>query len=71
VAVGDESETRDEADGSTLCAADDSEETIADSEESTEEEEEGAAVVSREKLLKANPLELWVRDEYLGFEVDR
>jgi hypothetical protein len=56
VTVGDKSETRDEADGSTLCAADNSEETIEDSEDSTEEE--GAAVVSREKLLKTNSLEL-------------
>lgn len=41
-------------DESALCTADDSEETKEEMEESAEE----AAVVSKERVLKGNPLEL-------------
>ena len=47
-------------DESALCTTDDSEDRI---EESSEEE----AVVSNERVLKGNPLELKVRNQYLGF----
>lgn len=47
-------------DESALCTTDDSEDRI---EESSEE----AAVVSKERLLKGNPLELKVRNQYSGF----
>jgi hypothetical protein len=47
-------------DESALCTTDESEDRI---EESWEE----AAVVSKERVLKGNPLELKVRNQYLGF----
>jgi len=47
-------------DESTLCTTD-------ESEDRTEESWEEIAVVSKERVLKGNPLELKVRNQYLGF----